>query len=294
MYWYVRIENKVRGPFPPKQVQQSVLLGRVDLSTPVSKDQEEWLPLRTFPELVPEVLKGDNTDPQNRERLAAARRWADERRGERRDADEPDRLGDGRRHPESIPVQEYREHREEVVAQLKKTSDRNMWMGLAIALLLLIIGAYAGFTLLPAEPPSADCTAVAAPGVNWNHCQLSGVQILNQDFSKANMNSTNLQNANLFGGVFNETDLSYANLNQVNLRYAMLHNTKLKGASLRRSALTNASIANADLSYANLTDANIENTSFNNVKLDNAIWIDGRTCAKGSIDTCEFQNSSTK
>lgn len=293
MYWYVRIENKVKGPFPPKQVQQSVLLGRVDLNTPVSKDQQDWLPLRTFPELVPDALKGDNTDPQNRERLAAARRWADERRGERREADELERLGDGRRHPESLPVQEYREHREGVVAELKKTSDRNM-IGLVIALVLLVIGAYAGFTLLPAAPPSADCTAAAAPGINWNHCQLPGVQILNQDFSQASMNSTNLQNANLFGGVFKGADLSYADLSQANLGYASLLNTKLKGANLRQSTLANASIDNADLSYANLTGANIENTSFNNVKLDNAIWIDGRTCATGSIDTCRPQNSSTE
>ena len=293
MYWYVRIENKVKGPFPERQVQQSVLLGRFDLNTYVSKDQQDWLPLRTFPELVPEVLQGDSADPQQRERLAAARRWADERRGERRESDDPARVGDGRRLPESTPVQGYREHREVVVAELKTLPERSV-MGLVIALVLLVVGAYAGFTLIPPTVQSADCTASAAPGINWNHCQLSGVQILNQDFSQASMNSTNLQNANLFGGVFNDAEMSYANLSQANLRYASLLNTKLKGANLRQSALANASFANVDLSYANLTGANLDNASFNNVKLDNAIWIDGRLCEAGSVDTCRFQNSSTR
>jgi len=292
MYWYVRSENKVNGPFPLKQVQQSVLLGRIDLNTHVSKDREEWLPLRTYPELIPDVLKGDSNDPQHQERLAAARRWADERRAERREADDPDRVGDGRRDPEPLPAQVYREHREGVVAELKKTPERGV-MGLVFALLLLLVGAYAGFTLIPPSVQSADCTAIAAPGVNWNNCQLPGVQILNQDFTSANMNSTNLQNANLFGGVFRDTEMSYANLSQANLQYAKLEGTKLKGANLRRSTLGNASLVNVDMSYANLTDAKLDNVSFNNVKLDNAIWIDGQLCAPGSIDHCQAQKSST-
>ena len=249
--------------------------------------------MRTYPELIPDVLKGDTSDPQHQERLAAARRWADERRSERRESDDPTRVGDGRRLPESLPEQEYREHREEVVAELKHPPERSI-MGLVFALVLLLVGAYAGFTLIPPTVQSADCTAAAAPGVNWNHCQLPGVQILNQDFSRASMNSTNLQNANLFGGVFKDTEMSYANLSQANLRYTNIMNTRLKGANLRLSALGNASLINVDLSYANLTGAKIENASFNNVKLDNAIWIDGQKCAPGSIDQCQPQNSSTR
>ena len=293
MYWYVRSENKVKGPFPPKQVQQSVLLGRIDLNTHVSKDREEWLPLRTYPELIPEVMKGDSNDPQQQERLAAARRWADERRAERRESDDPERVGDGRREPESLPAQEYREHREGVVAEFKKTRERSI-MGLLMAMVLLLVGAYAGVTLIPPSVQSADCTATAAPGVNWNHCQLPGIQVLKQDFSQASMNSTNLQNANFFGGVFRDTEMSYANLSQANLQYASLINTKLKGANLRESTLVNASFTNVDLSYANLTGAKMDNVSFKNVKLDNVIWIDGQMCAPGSVDQCQPQKSSTR
>ena len=293
MYWYVQSENKVTGPFPPKQIQQSVLLGRIDLNTRVSKDKDEWLPLRTYPELIPEVLKGDKHDPQHQERLAAARRWADERRTERREGDDPQRVGDGRRHPESMTQQEYREHREVVTAQFKTRPERGV-MGLVFASVLLLVGAYAGFNLIPPRVQSADCAAIAAPGVNWNNCQLPGIQVLNQDFSKASMNSTNLQNANLFGGVFKDTELSYADLSQANLSYANMINTRLKGANLRQSVLTNANLANVDLSYANLSGANIDNTSFNNVVLDHVIWIDGQMCAPGSIDRCQPQNSSTR
>ncbi len=286
MYWYVRIENEVKGPFPEKQVQESVLLGRFELSTSVSKDREDWLPLRTFPELIPDVMKADISDPASRERLAAAKRWADERRGERRESDDPVRTGAGRREPEPEPVKQYRAHREILAGELKPASERGLW-GLVFTILLLLLGAYAGFTLIPPAVQSADCQAPAAPGVNWNHCQLPDAQYLNQDFSAAHMNSTNLHNANLFGSKFNDADLSYADLSNANLRYTTLVNTKLKGANLRSSAVANASLVNVDLSYANLTGVNIENASFKKVTLDNAIWVDGTVCAASSVDRCQ-------
>lgn len=288
MYWYIRIKDEAKGPFPEKQVQEAVLLGRYGMGTLVSKDREDWLPLRTFPELIPDVMKSDPGDPAARERLAAAKRWADERRGERRESDDPSRLGAGRRQPESAPIKEYREHREGLIAEMKPTTERSLW-GLVIAIALLLAGGYAGFTLIPPTVQSADCLAAAAPGVNWNHCQLPDIQILNQDFTSASMNSTNLQNANLFGSRFMDADLSYANLSKANLRYTALINAKLKGSNLRQTALANASLTNVDLSYANLTGANIENVSFNNVILDNTIWIDGTVCKTGSIDRCQIE-----
>ncbi len=294
MFWYVRTENTVKGPFPEKQIQESVLLGRLNLETPVSKDKDDWQALRFHPELIPEVMQADPADPQARERLKAARRWADERRKERRDEDleDPARLGPGRRVAEPYTVKEYRDNREDIVEQFKPR-DRRVYPVIAAIVVLLLLGVYAGFTLTPDDQSAADCTAVPAPGVNWRHCQFPGRQILNQDFSHANLNSINLQGAKLVGGIFDQADLSYANLSLTDLSLSRIQHAMLKGTDLRQADLSGVNFTASNLAYANLTGAIIDNASFRDVILDQAIWVDGRICANGSVGVCR-QNSSTR
>lgn len=286
MYWYIRTENTVKGPFPEKQLQESLLLGRVDLNTPVSKDKSEWHPLRMFPELVPEVMQGDPADVQARQRLDAARRWADERRAERRDPDDPSRLGDGRREPESYVAQEYRQHREQAISRFKQRPDRQL-AGIVGIVVVILIGLYAGFTFIPSQPEAANCAAEPGPGINWRHCQLAGLQAINQDFSGASMNSVNLQSANLAGADFSHADLSYANLLSANLSFTRFAGTGLKGANLRQTDLSKADFSNADLSYADLTGADISGAVFTGTKLSHVIWVDGQVCTPESVGYCQ-------
>lgn len=287
MLWYVRDKNKkIIGPFPSGQIKQAVLLGRISIQSEVSQDQEEWKPLRECSQLVPEVLLTDANDEHARERLAAARRWADERRRERRAGDEDHtRQGPGRRRPESFATLEYRDHRETVTQMLWPSKERFVTVSL-IVVVILTAGLYAGFKWVPLQQVGPECQAQASKGINWQQCDKTGLQLLNVDLTGAMLNSTNLQGANLFGSKFTKADASYADLSGSNLSFTDFEQAQLKGANLRAADLSKANLSNADLSYADLKDAKLVDTIYNNANLSNAIWTDGTKCLPGSIGVC--------
>lgn len=288
MLWYVRDKNKVTGPFPTGHVQQAVLLGRISPTAEVSRDREGWIALSQVSELIPDVMKGDATDEHVRERLAAARRWADERRRERRAGDDdPARQGPGRRDQEPETTIEYRDHREEVVQSFRPSQEK---MARVMVFVLLVLGAglYAGFHWVPKAPATPQCDADARPGVDWRQCNKTGVQLLNKDLSRARFNSTNLQGANLFGSTFTHADLSYADLSASNLSFTDFRQARLKGANLSTADLSKANFTAANLSYADLEGAKIADTRFDGANLSQTIWVDGRTCQKGSIGVCRY------
>lgn len=288
MHWYVRSKNKVIGPFPTGQIQQAILLGRIPVHAEVSQDKEEWKPLRQCPQLIPDVLKGDRNDEHARERLAAARRWADERRRERRAGeDDPNRKGPGRRSEEGYDTLVYRDHREAVTESFRPSKERTLLVWLAVVI-ILGAGGYAGFRWVPQTPAGPQCEAPASKGVNWRQCNKAGLQLLNTDLSAAVLNSTNLQRANLFGSKFVKADLAYADLSNTNLSFADLQQAQLKGANLRAADLNKANLRGADLSYADLQDAKLIDTVLTNANLSNAIWVDGRKCLVGSVGVCNF------
>ena len=288
MHWYVRNKSKVIGPFPTGQIQQAILLGRISIHAEVSQDKEEWKPLRQCPQLIPDILKADSTDEHSRERLAAARRWADERRHERRAGeDDPSRKGPGRRTEESYSTLNYRDHRETVSKTLRPSKERFALVLLAV-IVLLVAGVYAGFKWVPQAPAGPQCEAAAARGINWRQCNKAGLQLLNTDLSGAILNSTNLQGANLFGSKFIKADLSYADLSNSNLSFADFQQAQLKGVNLRAADLSKANLSNADLSYADLQDSKLVDTVYANANFSNAIWVDGRKCLAGSIGVCNY------
>jgi hypothetical protein len=285
MRWYIRKQSKVTGPFPLKQLQQSILLGRLSLQDEVSKDKQEWLPVRTVPGLIPELLKADSTDPQVRERIEAARRWADERRGERRDGDAQDRAGPGRREPESHGTLGHRQQRETTLAGMRRQREKLVG-GAVLVLVILGIAAYVGFSNVPKPLPGAQCDSKPHAGVDWSSCNLVGLQAIKVDLSCAQLNASNLLNANLFGANLSNANLAYANFTQANLSFADMSNAQVKGANFISADLSSANLSNADLSYANLRQAKLDNANLSGVKLDNAIWIDNKPCMVGSIGKC--------
>lgn len=283
--WYVRQKGSVEGPFPAGQIKQELLLGRYKLDDEVSHDKESWKKIRTIRDLIPEVLLTDRDDPDRNERIAAAKRWADERRMERRGESRDESKGD-RREGEAYESSEYRFNRETTMQAIKKRRN-NQWLSLMVLILFLGGVAYIGFTYTSApETTVANCEAPAAPQVNWSHCRMAGLQKLNQDFSNAIMQSTDLSAANFYASNFANADLAYADLGGAHLRLAEFTQANLKGVSLRNADLTQASFTQADLSYADLTGANIYQADFSQAKLDNAIWVDGKKCQTGSMGTC--------
>lgn len=290
--WYLRKNGEVRGPFPSGLLSRYLLLGRVNEEDEISSDAHEWFPIKDVPELIPDVMKGDLSDPLVQERLQAARRWADERnidrRSGRKDKPEPqgNRRSADRRETEQSPILEFRNRRAnrqyEVLVEY-----RGRW---AILLIAGTIAVFAGIFISLYKPPppqlGADCRRPAAPNVNWSNCALDGAHLSGLNLSGAALYSASLTAANLSKSKLNGVNLSYAALSVADLQGADLRGANLVGAKLRQAKLNNARLENADLSYADLTGADLSGVSMHNTKLGNAIWTDGRRCLPESVDTC--------
>lgn len=289
MNWYLRRQNKVSGPFPHKQLQQSILLGRVGLNDEVSQDKQEWQAIRGVTELVPSILNSDQSDPQARERLAAARRWADDRRGERRDVSDQSRIGPGRREPEAHDELAHRYHRESVLGEIKHRREKLLGSAVVV-LVVLLAGGIAGFIWVPKAVPGAQCNAKAAPAVNWDNCYLVGLQQLNTNMQKAQLSAANLQAANLFGSNLNGANVTYTDFSRGNLSFVDLQNSNAKGANFTGADLSHANLSQADMSYANFRHAKLNETNLSKTTLDHAIWIDGKTCLPNSVGKCVVGN----
>jgi len=288
MVWYIRSQNKVMGPFPAGHIQQSILLGRIGLDDHASEDKQEWRPVRNCAELIPDVLKLDATAENREERIEAAKRWADERRYERREGEDPSRTGAGRRDEESVITAEYREHREAGFKAVKTRRDKSVLV-LLMVVVLLISGVSVALLLPTPVPKLAQCNSPAADNINWVDCQLIGLQSLNSRLNGAILANGNFEAANLVGSEINQADLSYINLKNANLSFVSLKKSRLIGADLRHSDLSNVDFQGADLSYANLTGANIMNVNFDKAVLKNTIWVDGKICRHSSVGQCLTQ-----
>jgi len=281
--WYLRRGTRVDGPYPAGLVRRHVLLGRVQPADEVSHDGVHWHRVGDLPQLVPDILHADPADPQARQRLEAARRWADERlqAGESRG-------GSDRREPES-PV--MIDHRESLTQRLAGRRGASVNRLLSATLLPVII--VAGFVIISLQligerdpGGAALCQAPPLPGINWNNCRLAGIQLPDADLANASLSNADLTGAVLHGSRLAGADLRYVNAAQADLRRADLENAQLVGSSLRGADLSAARLKGADLSYADLTAANLAGSDLQGARLDHAIWNDGATCLAGSIGQC--------
>lgn len=97
---------------------------------------------------------------------------------------------------------------------------------------------------------------------------LSDTQLANIDLQKAMLPSANLKNCDL---------------SRTNLQGATLRKANLQGATLNF-----ANLNDANLSGANLNKASIFKTTFENANLEDAIWVNGIRCKKGSVGHCIY------
>jgi uncharacterized protein YjbI with pentapeptide repeats len=291
--WYIRRRGEVKGPYPAGLVSRYILLGRLQMTDEVSTTGQDWLLIKDVPELIPEILQGDISDPLIQERLQAARRWADERdrsrRGEREDQAQRQeyRRGDDRREAEESNVVDHRLSRLDR-AQENLTESQNRWTMLIIAGTVAVAAGI--FVLFYSPPPpslATDCQSSAAPHVNWNNCVMDGARLDERDLSGASLYSTSLTGASLRHSTLRGGNLSYAGLSISNLEGADLRQAILIGANLRRAKLVNALLDDANLSYADLTGADLTGVSLHNAKLGNVIWTDGKRCLPQSVGSCQ-------
>jgi len=289
--WFIRRDRRVKGPFPAAQVTRYVLLGRLRETDELSQDQVSWRPLSQFRELMPRTTTSGGADE---EPLARLKRREDERSGVDRRAGEgplPAGIAERRTHrdrrtPEAAEAVARRANRTRLLrASLGRLeSYRLRWVGTGVALLIILV---LGLWLVP--PPVQDtprCDAPPAPAVNWDNCRLEDLTVRRADLSGARVRNAKLRQANLLGARLVGADLAYTDLVKANLSYADLSDASLKGTNLLGADLAYANLRNADLSFADLTTAVLGGAELSGAQLDNAVWIDGRICQRGSIGRC--------
>lgn len=291
--WYTRRDGVVRGPYPDKQISRYILLGRIRDSDEVRPDDGGWAPLAAYPELVPEVMKLPPTD-ENLQKLAMARLREDERRPrDRRDGEEPvsaavreRRSGVERRRPESEDVLRYRALRYQVSQAGRRSASLYRYpLGIAALVLLGLLLSYLVDGMQPGLPPP-DCGAAARPGVNWNGCNLSGMDSRHANLVGAQLRNVRLDRADLSDASLAGVNLEYATINGGRLRNADLSHARLVGVTARGADLRQVRFTHADLSYANLSDAHLEGADLTGADLSHAIWVDHRLCPAGSVGGC--------
>lgn len=293
--WYTRCGSEVRGPFHVGLIRRYLVLGRLSEDDEVSIDRETWMPITGLPQFTAEIMGAVAEDPTTRERLLAAKRWADERRGcERRmeqGTDQGRRRQGQRRDEEPEPVVRHRLNRTERAPAVAER-PRN---ALGILLVLMIGGVFVGlfFTLKPPRSTAGpDCTAAPAPRVNWANCPLAGRRLGAVDLQGADLHNADLSGAGLSGGILAGADLAFAKLQLADLRNTDLSNAHLKGADLTGARLQGADLRRADLSYAILRRADLVGAKLAGANLVNAIWVDGAVCGRASRGGCRPRPAS--
>jgi len=283
--------DKVEGPFAAGLISRHILLGRLEMNHKVSEDGQNWTVVKDVPSLIPDILKADEDDPMQQERLMAARRWADERlaedrRGTRADALDNERRNSDRRDDE---LDDITIHRSLLGSRNSKNKSKTGFTAQLFLIAIVILIGWAGYFAYQNKPEEIiiNCNNPPVNGVNWSNCvllskDLHSANLENSLLRNARLSNANMQSVNLRGADLAYVDLSNANLSEADIRAASLKGANLVGANLQAALLNNA-----DLSFANLTGANIQQTNFANAKLTKAIWVDGTVCADGAIGSCK-------
>ncbi len=267
--WYLKANGRVKGPFAAGLISKNILLGRINPNDLLSKDKEVWRKASTIREVMPDVIKHRN-EPNYKERLKAARRWADER-DEVREVD-----SDGK---EKV----YTPRKKITHLQIKTTGYLGM-IGIGVFLSGLIL---AIFMFTPEDPlAQIDCSAPAKDGIIFDGCHLQRKDFSQLSLRNSSFKNTLLQNTQFIKTALQTSILDYANLSHSDLSGANLTNASLRASDLRGAILNGTIFTKADLSYADLTGAKASSIKLTGTKLANTLWFDGRVCSKASIGRC--------
>jgi hypothetical protein len=308
--WYVRREGRLHGPHPRQAVVDSLLLGRFAWDDPASRDGRTWQPLKMHPEILSAIeplaherlpVPGEPLPLSwHNERLAAARRWADERTGiDRRTGEASPPAGTTDGNTERRMNSDRRQQRELLQVVLWRRLRRNLagayeragspsW---ALVPLGIVVMLAIGIAVSPRGPGpievsltsrAADCTEPPAPGINWSGCDRTSARL-----AGASLRSARLAGARLTGADLSRADLSYADLSGSALSGARLAGARLFGASLTGADLSTAGLEGAELGFADLRNARLDGARLQQARLGNAIWTDGRRCAPASVGRCD-------
>lgn len=271
-------------------IRRFVLLGRLTEGSEVSPDGRSWHSLGKISSLAPKGRRQLHGNPG----YAAedlARRWEDERSGERRktlEAVHESRRRRERRRQEFTEVVELRllrSHNRTGIPPHQSRLTTCLWLA-ALLVPLLAAGIYLAWTLPADVPARHDCKAPPAPAVDWTRCSFKGARLPGAELSRGHLDDADLQGALLRNARLRQADLSYSNLRGADLGGADLSGAILVGADLRDADLSGARLGHADLSFADLRGAHIDGADLDGARFDETIWVDGVACASGSAGAC--------
>ncbi|MET0052284.1 MAG: pentapeptide repeat-containing protein [Candidatus Thiodiazotropha sp.] len=248
--WYIRHEGLITGPHAESRIRQHLMDGTWTLSDEISVDKKSWQPLLSVPQVVPLQMRAEAGDAGARAQIDTRAKLSARERAETR----------------RIPL-------------------------IPLLVVTLVLGAAVSLALLlntGGESDSPLCDAPPGPGVNWRNCVLVGIDAGSASLAGANLNSTVLRDAQLSATDLSDAHLDYADLRAANLSYARLQRASLLGANLQGADLREADLSGADLRFADFTDSRVKGMLLNGAHLDEAIWVDGRSCAAGSVGVCRF------
>ena len=276
--WYVRRGEKIHGPYTWTTVACKVGLGRIHAADLLSQDQDTWRALSELMSRLPahHGLAGSARDDR---RL--------ERRAERATVVGEQRVAPDRRASEDRVVVARRARSERVWAGLRPTAALARLPLLAVGLALSVSFALAWHYSMPGASVAPDCNAPAAPKVNWDFCAKPNQQLVSAALAGISARNARLAGGNLSSANLRGADLAYADLSAVDFSLADARHARMVGASLRKAVLNHARLTGADLSFSDLTGASLAGAELSATRLGNAIWIDGRVCARDSIGECE-------
>lgn len=267
--WYIRANGKIKGPFASGLISKDILLGRIHPNDELSQDKKIWRKASSVSKVMPDVIK-HHRDSNYKERLRAARRWADER-GEVREEND---AGD-----EKIYVP-----RKNVTHLGIKTTGVLGIIAFVMAILSLV---YIMFVFTPEDSLSLiDCSLQGQDNGIFDNCHLQRRNFSQRSLKASSFKNTLLQNSSFKNSSLQNSQFDYANLSNANLSSANFSQASLKAADLSNSILHGTIFTQADMSYVNLTGAKISKVKFSGTKLANAIWFDGRVCSPQSIGKC--------
>ena len=283
--WWVKRAGEPKGPYSAALIEKNIALGRIKATDQISADGTVWQSASDYPDF--EVLLQRTPSELS---VAPSDPW----RVERGPLAEPPttldvaatHLNDERRAAEdaALVARELRSNR--VWAGLRPTQPGRRYLPFLI-LAALTLGVF-GLALKKAgyQPPSAQCAAPPAPGVNWEFCNLAGQNFHNTHLQGAILRNAQLAGANFTGADLRGADLAYANLTTALLRDARLSGARLTGASLHGATLDGADLQHAEFGYADLTGASLVGALLEDANFDQTILPTGDICAKPQLQAC--------
>lgn len=281
--WYLERDGRVTGPFPSGQIKRDIVLGRIREPARLSTDAQSW----RLPAEIHEFAHLKLARPGSPEFARV-----DERQTERRDTG-----GDQARPGGQARSGRDRRREEPGALRHRRAKSRAVWQGLVeprprTVMAWLVVAAasavalFLAVKLTPPLPKTVDCGKKAGPQVNWSACRRAQSDLRQADLRGAQLKNADLSDSDLAGANLSEADAAYANLSDTDLTLANLGFSRLVGANLRAARLSHADLRGADLQYADLRKAQVDGTLFEGAQLSNAIWVDGTTCADGSVGGC--------